>query len=181
MSRRAQADEDSPMQLRYFVVDVDNQLIRVPQNVVEGWWKERRTVHANGVRLVPEDVFDTVAYEDDGPAELKLVTVLCDEDFLPKICYFLRLELCDDRVTDDSRQMAIEAVSESNQYNFDHSAVLHQLAAWPCDWQAQVAVAMDVPIDMVQKVGVGGPLPLADLLGLPMDKLLACFDEAFHS
>lgn len=151
------------MKLRYFVVDEANDLHRIRRSAVEAVWSDARPVASLGLRLA-----------DD----LRVVTVVCDPDLHPRICFFLRVDLEDGRITDDSRLRAHEAVEVSNRGELDHPAVAHQLGRWPSDWRRQLAVALDVPVAEVNNIGIGGLLPLADVLGIPMPRLMGYFADA---
>ena len=113
--------------------------------------------------------------------ELRVVTIVCDANLQPRICYFLRLDLEDGQVTDEARLRVYTAVEESNRGNLEHSTVSYQLGRWPRDWRTQVAIAMDVPFACVNNIGIGGLLPLADLLGIPMTRLLGYYKQAFQT
>ena len=152
------------MRLRYFVADGD-RLRRTPQAVVEDLWTARRK--ATELKFPPGD-------------ELLIFTVLCDNDLHPKICYFLRLELTDGTITEASRRCALRAVQEGNLRNLDHPSVLYQLSGWPSDWQQQLAVALDVPARELNKIGIGGPLPISSILGLSLKESLRHFERALN-
>ena len=152
------------MLLRYLLVDVDNQFRLVPRSAVEDVWAGRCTVR----------VFDW-AVED----ELKIVSILCDEETLePKMCFFLRTKLKDDEITDESRFQAYDAMTRHNNRRYDTVSANHQMAKWPHDWQLQLAVALDVPAMELKRVGVGGPLLMADLWGFTIDRILDYFEAA---
>lgn len=152
------------MLLRYFLVDTDDQFRIVPREAVEDVWAGRRTIR----------VFDWPVGD-----ELKIVSVLCDEDTLdPKMCFFLRTELKNHEITDESRFQAYEAMTRHNQRRYDTEAANFQLAEWPRNWQSQLAVALDVPVVNLKRIGVGGPLLMADLWGFSIDRILDYFEEA---
>ena len=120
------------MLLRYFLVDADDQFRLVPRNSIEDVWSGRRT---------------TRVFEWPTVDEFRVVSVLCDEETLePKMCFFLRTELKDNEITDESRFQAYEAMTRHNQRRYDSAAANFQLAEWPRDWQTQLAVALDVPV-----------------------------------
>ena len=152
------------MLLRYFLVDIDNQFRLVSRHAVEDVWAGRRTVR----------VFDWEVGD-----ELKIVSVLCDEETLePKMCFFLRTDLEDLEITDESRFQAYDAMTRHNKRRYDTGSANHQMAEWPHDWQQQLAVALDVPAMDLKRVGVGGPLLMADLWGYTIDRILDYFEEA---
>ncbi|MBW3540859.1 MAG: hypothetical protein KY476_11360 [Planctomycetes bacterium] len=151
------------MDLAYFVFDADGVLHRVRPNRIEAVWKGRSPAEAVGVRL------------DD---ELRLISALRDERLMPVVCYFVRLELEDGYITDDSRCDAYEAMTARNRRRYDHPAARRQFEGWPADWPRQLAVALDVAVDKLRRLGLGGPLLMADLWGIPIAKVVQYFEEA---
>ena len=146
------------MQLKYFVVDADERLWQVSRYTVEDLWKNHAT----------SDEFDFNLDE-----ELRLITVLCNERLLPIVTFFVHLELEQGRITDESRVEAFEAMGGRD----DVTSAKRQFFGWPDDWPHQLAVALDVPISHFRKVGVGGPLLMSDLWGIPLQKVLDYFAE----
>ena len=152
------------MLLSYFMVDVDQQLRRVDRETVESIWRGSQT---------------TLELDDDVGEELKLISVLCDDDELqPQMCFFVRAKLSLGRVTDKSRFEAYEAMTVYQKRADESYPDSPQFNGWPSDWQIQLAVALDVPAIQLRKVGVGGPLLMADLWGFSIDRILEYFDEA---
>lgn len=152
------------MLLSYFVVDVDQQLRRVDREIVESIWRGSRS---------------TLELDEDVGEELRLISVLCDDDELqPQMCFFVRAELSLGRVTEKSRFEAYEAMTVYQKRADDSYPDSPQFSGWPSDWQLQLAVALDVPAIQLRKVGVGGPLLMADLWGFSIDRILEYFDEA---
>ena len=152
------------MLLSYFVVDTDQQLRRVERETVEEIWRGNLSTtcldHAVGERL-------------------RIVSVLCDEEELqPQMCFFVRASLKNGHVTDKSRFEAYEAMTVHQKRAEESPTANGQFEGWPCDWELQLAVALDVPAIQLRKVGVGGPLLMADLWGFSIDKILEYFDEA---
>ncbi len=151
------------MQLVYFVVDREQQLRPVPRAIMEGLWKGRRTATDLGC---------------DIGEELRLISVVRDETFEPKMCFFVRLELENGLVRRESRLEAYEAMSKPSRRRYDSPAARRQFRGWPDDWQTQLAVALDVPARELRRVGLGGPLLMADLWGIPIEKVLEYFELA---
>jgi hypothetical protein len=151
------------MQLCYFVLDCRGTLHRVPRQAVEGLW---RSEHAAGVLDVPL------------AEELRLITVLVDENLLPVVCYFVRFRLKGGLITAESRHEAYDAMTARHQRRYDHPAAQRQFKGWPADWQRQLAVALDVPAALLKKLGLGGPLLMSDLWGIPIDRVVQYFEEA---
>lgn len=153
----------SGMRLSYFVVDRSGQLRRGSRQLVEALWHGDCTVAEMGVPI---------------NQTLRLITVLSDDDLLPIVVYFIRLDIEDGAITEDSRVDAFEAMTTRNRRRYDHSAAQRQFLGWPANWQTQLAVALDVPANDLNKLGVGGPLLLADLWGVPLEKVLSYFEDA---
>lgn len=151
------------MELLYFVVDQDGQLCHVPRQAVEDLWRGHRTTEALDCPL---------------GEELRLISVLRDEDLTPKICFFVRLEIDQSRVTEESRIEAYESMESAQKRRYDNAAAQRQFAGWPIDWQSQLAVALDVPSSQLRKLGIGGPLLMSDLWGISLEKVLEYFEMA---
>ena len=119
------------MLLNYFVVDTEQQLRRVPRDVVEEVWSGQEDANSLGY---PVD------------EQLRIVSVLCDDDNLePQMCFFVRAELKHGKVTDKSRFEAYEAMTVHKGRDGECELTDRQLSGWPRDWQLQLAVALDVP------------------------------------
>jgi len=130
------------MKLRYFVVDASGQLQKASQAGVEDLWQGRRRGEALGCRTVNE---------------LRLVSVVCNEDLLPTKIYILRLPLTDGRFTEENRlTLQLYAMPDCVTPG---EMVQHHTEGWPADFYHQLAVALDVPVmDLRVPLGVGGPL-----------------------
>lgn len=152
------------MFLRYFVVDIADQFQVAERSVVEDVWRGKESVAALGFATGDQ---------------LRIASVLCDEESLaPKVIFFLRTELEGGRITEGSRFEAYEAMTKHHRRRYDSEAAYHQLAGWPRDWQSQLAVALDVPAVQLRRIGVGGPLLMADLWGFSIDRILDYFEQA---
>jgi hypothetical protein len=152
------------MLLTYFVVDRQHQLRRVKRELIESIWNGE-TPAAD----IPYRVGD----------HFRIVSVLCDEeDLLPQMCFFVRAELKHGKVTDRSRFEAYEAMTVHQDRGDSTAGTNHQLSGWPTDWHIQLAVALDVPAVELRRIGVGGPLLMADLWGFSIERILEYFDEA---
>ncbi len=152
------------MLLSYYVVDTEHQLRRVEREVVEEVWSGDRSASA-----LDHDVGD----------ELRVISVLCDDaELQPQICFFVRAQVRDGAITEQSRHEAYEALTVHQRRDADIYPDSEQFEGWPNDWQRQLAVALDIPAIRLQKVGVGGPLVMSDLWGYSIDRILEYFDEA---
>jgi hypothetical protein len=151
------------MELKYFIVDRDEQLQRALPEAIEAFWKGEQSA-------------------DELPCDLdesfRLITVLADEELHPVICYFARLEVEDGKITNASKIAAFEAMSSRRRRRYDSPAAQQQFRGWPGDWQHQLAVALDVPAAALKKIGLGGPLLMSDLWGIPLDQVVNYFEEA---
>lgn len=154
------------MFLRYLIVDSIGQFRLVDSSPVEDVWTGRR--HADVLGHAIGD-------------ELRLVTVICtDEDLAPRKCFFLRAKLKDGRITDESRYDAYDSMTEHSRGTYDILAKDHQLDGWPDDWHQQLAVALDVPVVELRRIGIGGPLLMADLWGFSIERILQYFEEGYQ-
>ncbi|GAF81962.1 unnamed protein product [marine sediment metagenome] len=97
---------------------------------------------------------------------------------MPVICFFAQLGLAEGAITESSKIEALKAMSERSEDRYEHPAAQRQLAGWPADWQRQLAVALDVPAAELKKIGLGGPLLMSELWGIPLETIIEYFDEA---
>jgi hypothetical protein len=130
------------MKLRYFVVDHEGQLQKAAQAGVQGLWEGRRRAKALGCRAAHE---------------LRLVSVVCDEDLLPTKVYVLRLPLTGGWFTEENRlTLQLFAMPDSVTPG---EMLQHHTEGWPADFFRQLAVVLDVPLASLHvPLGVGGPL-----------------------
>ena len=117
------------MKLRYFVVGARGQLRKASQAAVRGLWQGCRGADALGC-----------------PAgnELRLVSVVCDDDLLPQKFYVLRLPLTAGRFTYED-YLVLKALAAPDCVT-PAEAVRHHTEGWPPDFFRQLAVALDVPV-----------------------------------
>ncbi|QDT65864.1 hypothetical protein [Calycomorphotria hydatis] len=153
------------MHLAYFVIDEEQQLRRTEAESVEAVWEGRA---------------GTSSLKYELPEELRLVSVLIDEDLNPLVCFFLRLDLDGEEITDETRLDAYEAVTARHQNQLEHPAAQRQLEGWPDDWQRQMAVALDVPIMEINRIAIGGPLLMSDLWGVSVAQVVEYFQDVIE-
>jgi hypothetical protein len=133
------------MKLRYFLVDASGQLQRVAAAALAELWEGR-----------------CQAEELGGPArnEIRLVSLVCDKNLIPKKVYLLRLPLSDGRFTQEN-YLTLQIFSRSDCVT-PNEVIQHHTEGWPPNFFLQLAVAMDVPLESVNvPLGVGGPLFVA--------------------
>jgi hypothetical protein len=136
------------MKLRYLIVDSNNQLKLIRRDEVEAIWRGR--VHVS-------------QYGCDDQTELRLISVVCDNDILPERIYLLRIALTDGYFTRRNyrslRSFAMPSRVTAQEMFRHHSE------GWPRDFFTQLAVALDVPrADLDVPFGIGGPLLIAAAL-----------------
>lgn len=156
------------MQLRYFVIDKDGRLHKAYRATIERIWSGHRP--ANRLRCPLGD-------------NLRIVTALCDENLIPQVIFLLRLGLSDGRVTDAARQLAymtVTSVMAKNGEDSEKSAFEYQVAGWPEDWQSQLAIALDTPVSALDRIAIGGPLPVSDLMGVSVKDSLQFFHRVIN-
>ncbi len=144
------------MKLRYFVIDASGQLRKASQAAVRGLWEARRGANALA-----------------GPAdnELRLVSVVCNADLLPRKLYVLRLPLVAGVFTEES-YLTLHAFGRPDCVT-PAELVRHHTAGWPPDFFRQLAVALDVPTTALDvPLGVGGPLLLAAAFRVTLQQAL---------
>jgi hypothetical protein len=133
------------MKLRYFVLDSRGQLRKASQAMVKGLWQGR--VRADALGCPSGD-------------ELRLVSVVCDNDLLPEKVYVLRLPLAEGAFTEESR-LTLHLFSRPDCVT-PAELTQHHTEGWPRDFFRQLAVALDVPpMSLEVPLGIGGPLLLA--------------------
>src|SRR6185312_8088244 len=104
------------MKLRYFVVDDRGQLQKAAQAGVQGLWEGRRRAEALGCRAAQE---------------LRLVSVVCDDDLLPSKIYVLRLPLTEGRFAEENRlTLRLFAMPDCVT---PEEMVQHHTVGWPTD------------------------------------------------
>lgn len=157
------------MRLRYFVFDNRGTLHLTHRPLVERVWSGRA-----GVDRFSFEVGDS----------LRIITALCDDQLVPQVIFLLRLALDGGSVGDEARRKAYSTVTsvvndegkDPQRANFQY-----QVAGWPPDWQRQLAVALDTPIDTLARIAIGGPLPVADLMGVSVNDSLPFFTRVIES
>ena len=133
------------MKIRYFVVDGAGQLRKASQTAIRSLWDGRLQTPALGC-----------------PAgnELRLVSVVCDDDLQPRKLFLLRLPLASGLFDLQSR-LTLELFGCPDCVTPGELA-RHHTQGWPADFFTQLAVALDVPVARLKvPLGVGGPLFLA--------------------
>ncbi len=136
------------MKLRYFVVDAQGQIRKATKAAVKNLWQGR----------VPAGTLGCSSQK-----ELRLVSVVCDNNLLPKKMYVLRIPLIDGMFTEESR-MTLHLFSRRDCVTLAELTD-HHMDGWPSDFFRQIAVALDVPLSVMEvPIGIGGPLFVAAAL-----------------
>lgn len=136
------------MKLRYFVLDAQGQLRKARKAAVKDLWEGRVQADTLGCGV---------------PNELRLVSVVCDDDLLPKKLYVLRVPLIDGAFTQEC-WMTLHLFTQPDCVTPAECAE-HHMEGWPRDFFRQMAVALDVPLAAIHvPMGVGGPLFVAAAL-----------------
>lgn len=162
------------MKTRYFLVDETGTLQKAAHASVEGAWSESR----------PLD-------NTTGSRPVGILTVLCDDSFVPIQCFQTRVRVVDGCITQESRNDALYAwdllrpslnvpgfTSAPREDPRSHPAVIFQFSGWPPtdELRRQLAVALDVPIERVPDAFyVGGPLVASMQLGISIRQALTYF------
>jgi len=136
------------MKLRYFVLDSAGQLRKASRAAVEGLWHGCHRSDALGC----------------SPAnELRLVSVVCDNNLLPRKVYLLRLPLTDGRFTAEN-YLTLQLYAMPDCVTAGE-VIRHHGQGWPRDFLRQLAVLIDVPLARLHlPLRVGGPLITAAAL-----------------
>ncbi len=136
------------MKLRYLLVDDDNQLRLIRRRRVEAIWQGR--VRAS-------------RFGSTDRTQLRLVSVVCDDRLLPERIYLLRLSLTDGYFTQRNFR-TLRSFTMPDQVTA-REVFRHHSEGWPIDFFTQMAVALDVPRDLLDvPFGIGGPLMIAAAL-----------------
>ncbi len=136
------------MKIRYLIVDGNDQLRLLRRRQVEAIWR--------GDVRVSE-------YGCDDLTELRLISVVCDNRLLPQRIFLLRIALTDGYFTRRNYR-ALRSFTMPSRVTL-HEAFHHHSEGWPRDFFTQLAVALDVPREMLDvPFGIGGPLLIAAAL-----------------
>jgi hypothetical protein len=136
------------MKMRYLIVDSDNQLRLIRRKQVEAIWRGRASVSEYGCSDL---------------TELRLITVMCGKRLVPQRIYLLRMSLTDGRFTRRNFR-ALRSFAMPSRVTV-REMFQHHSEGWPSDFFTQLAVALDVPRDMLDvPFGIGGPLLVAAAL-----------------
>lgn len=136
------------MKLRYLFVDRQGRLVRVRRRMVEQLWRGAARA---------EDLGSPDANE------LRLVSVLCDDDLVPHKIYLLRLPLTGGAFTREN-YLTLRIFTMPDCVT-PSEVIQHHTGGWPTDFYYQLAVALDVPrSELHVPVGIGGPLLMAAAL-----------------
>lgn len=138
------------MKMRYFVVNASGQLRKAPRRLVEQLWDGTRKADALDCPL---------------SNELRLISVVCDSELMPRKLYVLRLPLSGGAFTEES-YLTLRLFTRSDCVT-PRELMQHHMQGWPANFFQQMAIALDVPIARLHvPLGVGGPLFLAAALRL---------------
>jgi hypothetical protein len=144
------------MKIRYLIVDADKQLRFVRRDEVEAVWHG----HANVADLGCA-----------GLTELRVVSVLCDDDYIPSKIYLLRMPLTEGCFT-RANYRTLRSFTMREHVTI-REAFHHHSDGWPRDFFTQLAVALDVPRAQLDvPFGVGGPLLIAAALHISPKRAL---------
>lgn len=136
------------MKMRYLLVDGNNQLKLVRREHVEAIWRGRLNVSEFG-------------YTDS--TELRLISVMCAERLVPERIFLLRMALTDGYFTRRNYRTLRSFTNPSRVTS--REMFRHHSDGWPRDFFTQLAVALDVPLTMLNvPFGIGGPLLVAAAL-----------------
>lgn len=157
----------STLRLNYFVVDDDDQVLRIPARQFERIW--------HGDACVDELESDGLPVQLD--KQLRLLTVLGDRDWHPIVTFLMRTRLSEGRLLVADRYHLYRTLAGRGKTGHEGALVKHHLSGWPADWQSQLAVAMDCPAADFTRVSIGGPLVMADLWGMEISAVVRHFEQ----
>lgn len=138
------------MKLRYFVLDDAGQVRKASQKAVGAVWEGRCRVDTLGCA---------------SKTELRLISVLCDDQLQPRTIYLLRVPLSAGQFTPEN-QLTLQIFTMRDCVT-QREVVEHHGGGWPADLYQQLAVVLDVPVAALKvPLRVGGPLFLAAAMGV---------------
>lgn len=133
------------MKLRYLILDDHHQLKLIRRKHVEAIWQGRLRVARFG---------------STDRTQCRLVSVVCDDRLLPQRIYLLRLSLTNGLFTQRNCR-TLRSFAMPDQVTAQE-VFRHHSEGWPGDFFTQMAVALDVPRDLLEvPFGIGGPLLVA--------------------
>lgn len=137
------------MKIRYFIADAQGQIQKASQPAMEGLWEGRISgMDVGGSR-----------------GELRLISVLCDKNLIPRTIYLLRVPLIDGYFTPES-QLTLQIFTMRDCVT-EKEMIEHHGGGWPRDLMKQLAVVLDVPMNQLDiPVRIGGPLFVAAAMGV---------------
>ena len=138
------------MKLKFFYIESD-RVRQAAQSRMLGAWERRR--HGDN---------------SQGARDLKLITIVCDDDFHPVHVYLLKLSLQDGWITEESRRDAVSFVVDEARWGGGSkkqraawiAAIKQHVQGFPPDMGNQLAAALDV-------LGAGLRTPSLSGWGLP--------------
>ena len=158
------------MKVKFFYIESERVRLVAQSRMLGAWERRRRWDNSQGT------------------VELRLVTVICDDDLRPAYIYLLTLALQNGWITEGSRQDAVSFIIDESRWG---GGDRKQRAAWlatlkthlqnlPQKFGRQLAAALDVPLsDVIQApLAVGGPLPVSLQMGISVNELLRYIDPA---
>jgi hypothetical protein len=138
------------MKLIYFIVDGHGQVQRVSARAMGSLWDGRLKAEELGC---------------PGRTELRLVSVLCDDNLQPRTVYLLRVPLTEGKFTPEN-YLTLQIFTMRDCVT-RREVIEHHGGGWPGTLLHQLAVALDVPLARLNiPVRVGGPLFLAAAMGV---------------
>jgi hypothetical protein len=136
------------MNMKYLLVDGENNLQLIHREHVEAIWRGRVNVRQFGCSDM---------------TELRLVSVLCDKRLVPQRIFLLRMSLTSGYFTRRNFR-ALRSFAMPSQVTV-REMFEHHSEGWPSDFFTQLAVALDVPRSHLNvPLGIGGPLLVAAAL-----------------
>jgi len=158
------------MLVRYFAIDGSDQLQTVGQARMEQAWS----------RKCPWD-------DSHGQRPLGIITILFDNDLLPRKVFHLRVMIAKGWITAASILAAqyawiemtpLPRIEETpSPQDIGPRSVAFQVGGWPYDLYQQLAVIADVAVDQLPGLELGGPLLMARQLRVPVREAMVYFER----
>jgi len=132
------------------ILDSGEQVQRVSARAMEGLWDGRVKAETLGC---------------PSKTELRLISVLCDDNLQPRTIYLLRVPLSEGKFTPEN-YLTLQIFTMRDCVT-SREVIEHHGGGWPADLLHQLAIVLDVPLAHLQiPVRIGGPLFLAAAMGV---------------
>jgi len=154
------------MLVRYFCLDEADIVFKISQRRIEAAFLDGERWDQN-----------------EGTTLLRIVSFICDDNLRPLRGFVMKLEAKDGHITRTSHDDVVAAYFSmlppiEGPQPTRYPLVDKQLEGWPDERKLfpQLTAALDVPIDQMPRLYFGGPLLMAQRLGVSVKQGLTYYD-----